>query len=121
MSAGTVLVGLLSSLVGGRIYASTFPQVNAQPTWPAIRFTVVAEEPYADQCGSETTATDDVRVQLDLVALDYDTAQALKASVIAAMATSTPPSVREPGGFESFDVETKTHRVVLDYTLQPSS
>ena len=121
MSTGTILVGLLSALAGGRIYANTFPQEAERPTWPAIRFTVVSEEPYADQCGSETTATDDVRVQLDLVAESYDGVQSLKASVIAAMAAGSPPALREAGGFEAFDAETKTHRVVLDYTLQPSS
>lgn len=122
MSTGTVLVGLLSALVGGRIYASTFPQEPEEPTWPAIRFTVISEEPFADQCGSETTATDDARVQIDVVAATYDQMLSLKASVIAAMAASSaPPAQRETGGFETFDSDTKTHRAVLDYILQPSS
>lgn len=121
MSAGSIVVGLLSALVDGRIYASTFPQEASAPTWPAIRFSVISEEPFADQCGSETTATDDTRVQIDVVAATYDEMLTLKAAVIAAMATSAPPAQRETGGFETFDSDTKTHRAVLDYTLQPSS
>lgn len=121
MSPGTVIVALLSPLVSSRVYASTFPQEPEEPTWPAIRFTVVSVSPVVDQCSSADTDTDDTRVQIDVVSRDYDEMVSLKASVIAAMATSTPGAQREPGGFETFDAETKTHRAVLDFTFQPSS
>lgn len=121
MNPGAVVVSLLSSLVSGRVYASTFPQEPEEPTWPAIRFTVVGVSPVVDQCSSADTDTDDTRVQIDVVSRDYDEMVSLKASVIAAMATSTPAAQREPGGFETFDADTKTHRAVLDFTFQPSS
>jgi hypothetical protein len=121
VSPASVIVDLLGPLVAGRVYASVFPQEDTAPTWPAIRFTVVADTPFPDQCGSEDTDSDDTRVQIDIVADGYDEVLALKAAAIAALATSTPAALREPGGFETYDADTRTHRAVLDYTFQPSS
>lgn len=121
MNPGVILVGLLGSLVGGRVHASVFPQEDSAPTWPAIRFTVVTEDPFPDQCGSEDTDTDDVRVQLDIVATNYDAMRSLKAAVIAAMAASSTPAERQGGGFDTWDAETRTHRAVVDYVFQPST
>jgi hypothetical protein len=116
---GTVLKTALGSLVDGRVHALTFPQLSA-PVWPAIRFTVVADTPFADQCGSEDEETDDIRVQLDVVALAYDDMKTLKSAVIAAMANTTPGAERV-GGFETFDDDTKTNRAVIEYVFHPSS
>lgn len=119
MNVGDVLKATLGSLVGNRVHALTFPQDRA-PVWPAIRFSIVADTPFADQCGSEDEATDDVRVQLDVVALAYDDMKTLKSAVIAAMANTTPGCERV-GGFETFDDETKTNRAVVEYVFHPSS
>jgi hypothetical protein len=121
VSSGSIIVDRLEDLVGGRVYANTFPQEPDLPTWPAIRFTVISEIPFPDQCGSEDTATDDVHVQIDAVSESYDDLLALKALIIAAMALGDVPALRESGGFETFDSETKTHRTILEYTLQPST
>ncbi len=120
MNVGLVIKPALSALVGGRVHAATFPQEPLAPSWPAIRFTVVSDTPFPDQCGSEDEPTDDVRVQLDVVALTYDVMKTLKSSVIAAMASVTPGCERT-GGFETFDAETKTHRAMIEYVFHPSS
>ena len=121
MNVGATIKDVLDGLVAGRVYASTFPQEPNAPTWPAIRFTVVGAAVFADQCGSDDEATDDVQVQIDVVALTYDAMKALRLRVIDAMRDCATPAVRQPGGFETFDATTKTHRAVLDYVFQPSS
>lgn len=121
MNVGATIKDVLDGLVAGRVYASTFPQEPAAPTWPAIRFTVVSASVFADQCGSDDEATDDVQVQLDVVALTYDAMKALRLRVIDAMRDCAVPAVRQAGGFETFDAVTKTHRAVIDYVFQPSS
>lgn len=122
MTPGLVIKTALGPLVGDRVYASTFPQQNNAPTWPAIRFTIIAGEVFPDLCGSETWQTDDVRVQLDVVALEYDQMRSLVQQVISAMGALTdPPARRSAATVETFDAETKTHRAILDYTLHPSS
>lgn len=121
MSPGVVIKDAIGDLVGGRVYANTFPQESASPTWPAVRFTVITETNFPDQCGSDDTATDDVSVQIDVVAQTYDAMRTLKANVITRMATATTPAVRQPGGGEEFDAPTKTHRAILEYLFQPSS
>lgn len=119
MNAGLVIKALVGPLVGDRVYAETFPESRLQ-LWPAIRWSVVSETVFPDQCGSDDEASDDVRVQLDIVALTKDEMKALKSAVIAAMADTDPGSERA-GGFETFDSDTKTHRGVIDYIFHPSS
>ena len=86
-----------------------------------MRFTVISENNFPDQCGSDDTDTDDVSVQIDVVAQTYDAMRTLKANVITRMAAATTPAVRQPGGGEVFDSATKTHRAILEYLFQPSS
>lgn len=121
MNVGVTIKDVLDGLVDGRVYASTFPQEPNVPTWPAIRFTVVNATVFPDQCGSDDEATDDVQVQLDVVARTYDAMKALRLRVIDAMRDCATPAVRQQGGFETFDAATKTHRAVVDYVFQPSS
>lgn len=122
MNPGQVVKTALGPLVNGRVYASTFPQQPNIPTWPSIRFTVVGGEVFPDLCGSEVWQTDDVRVQLDVVATEYDQMRSLVQQVISAMAAVVdPPSRRAAPTVETFDAETKTHRSVLEYSLHPSS
>jgi hypothetical protein len=118
MNAGIVIKAALGSLVGDRVHASTFPETRLQD-WPAIRFTVVSDTPFPDQCGSDDEASDDVRVQIDVVAMTYDEMKALKSAVIAAMA-DTDPGCERAGGFETYDADTKTHRAHIDYVFHPS-
>jgi hypothetical protein len=119
MNVGVVIKTALDALVDGRVHALIFPE-EALATWPAIRFTVVSDVPFADQCGSEEEASDDVHIQLDVVAESYDEMKALKSAVIAAMANTTPGCERV-GGFETPDEETKTYRAVVEYVFHPSS
>jgi len=112
----------LRALVSDRVYPNRFPQGNALPVWPAIRYTIVFSDPAASICGTDPdVAADDTRVQIDIVAETYSGMRTLKANVITALDATDPPSKREPGGFETFDEETRTHRAVLDYTFHPSS
>lgn len=110
----------LGPLVGDRVYPNDFPQVSTAPVWPAIRYTL-SNDPAASVCGTNDEDTDDVDAQLDVVAKTFAGMRALKAQVIAALENTDPPCSRQPGGFETFDFETKTHRAVLKYLFQQSS
>lgn len=117
---GGVVFDALKSLVSNRCYPNTFPQPPKVPIWPAIRYTVISQEPVPDICGTDVGDTDDTRVQIDCVAASYGDAYALRQSVIAAMQLVAPPCLRD-GGFETYDSETKTHRMSVDYLFHPSS
>lgn len=122
MNPGVIIKTALGPLVGDRVYANTFPQQNIAPTWPSIRFTVVGGEVFPDLCGSEVSETDDVRVQLDVVALEYDQMRTLVQQVISAMGMITdPPARRSLPTTETFDAGTKTHRAIIEYSFHPSS
>lgn len=113
----------LGSLVGGRVYPNVFPQPQGtpnKPRWPAIRYSLTYGST-PDICGVPGHSLDDVRAQLDIVADSYGAAVILRDQVISALDSTSPPSIRQDGGFETFDVETKTHRVVLEYVFYPSS
>ena len=120
MIEGTVYT-LLNGLVGGRCYPSHFPQESDLPTWPAIRYTVIGQDDEETICGTDAVGTDDVRVQIDGVAKTHGAVLALRDQIITALQNTDPPCSRQPGGFQTFDEETKTHRVVLDYVFQQSS
>lgn len=121
MSVGIVLYNALQSLVSGRVYPGEFPQEPELPTWPAIRYAVISEDVFASLGGSEDDTADDVRVQIDIVDKSYDGMRALKRQVIAALASTDPPAVRQDGGFDTVDPDTGTHRAVIEYVFQPSS
>lgn len=117
-----IVFSALRNLVNGRCWPNHFMQPDqGPPTWPAIRYTVIASEPTPDIEGTADVLLDDVRVQLDLVDRTYGGVATLRDEVIAVMETLSPPAVRQPSGFETFDVETKTHRVVLEYVFYQSS
>ena len=116
-----IVFSALKGLVGNRCFPNTFMQQDRLPSWPAIRYTVIGSDPTPDIMGTADVLLDDVRVQIDVVDLTYGGAVVLRDRVIAAMSTLTPPAVRQPSGFETFDAETKTHRVVLEYVFYPSS
>jgi hypothetical protein len=112
----------LTGLVGGRCYPNTFIQPDGSlPTWPAIRYTVISTDPTPDIEGTADTLLDDVRVQIDFVAKTYGGALTLSHQAIAAINAISPPALREPGGFQTYDAETKTHRVAHEFVFYQSS
>lgn len=122
MAIPEILTAYLTGLVGGRIYPSRFPQPqdNQAPIWPAIRYTMISDIPGSSLCGNDY-GIDDVRVRLDLVAQTYLDMRQLKVDVTNALDVTDPPSLRQAGGFEVFDADTKTHRASLEYVFYPSS
>jgi hypothetical protein len=111
----------LRGLVADRIWPNRFAQGDPLPTWPALRYTVVSRDTVVSLCGTTSEADDDVRVQIDIVAKTYTQMDTLKAQVIAALDGTDPPCTRQSGGFETYDVETTTHRAVIDFLFQQSS
>lgn len=114
-----VMFTALRGLVNDRVYPNTFPQ-GSVPVWPSIRFVVLSQDAIEDITGTESVITDDVRLQIDVVAKTYGAAITLRDQAINALQNLDPPCVRV-GGFEEFDSETTTHRCVLDYVFHPSS
>lgn len=114
---------LLSPLVAtGLCTPSRFVQHDPPrvPEWPAIRYTVISSDNEETVCGTDSVATDDVRVQIDVVAKTHGGMLTLRDQVITALMANNPPPARQ-GGFQTYDEETKTHRAVLDYVFQQSS
>lgn len=121
MSVHTTIRSIVGSLVAQRYYANRFPQETGAPTWPAIRGTVINRDNDVDQCGAGELSEENVSVQLDVCALTYDEAETLFGQVSTAMAAASPPWIRQPGGFETFDHEAKVHRITRDWVLYQSS
>jgi len=115
-----VVFGALKNLVSNRCYPNTFPQPPAVPIWPAIRYTIISSVNEADLCGTDTVDTDDTRVQVDVVAKTEGAAATLRDQVITAMQTTDPPCARD-GWFETYEAETETHRISLDFIFYASS
>lgn len=118
MSHEATLFVALGGLVANRCYPHSFPQSPALPTWPAIRYTIVGGVVYKANEGN--TGTDDVRVQVDIVAASYDQAAALSTQVRTALEALDYPAVLNTAPAYSFDPETKTHRYLQDWQLCPS-
>lgn len=121
MTVQTAVFGALKGLVGNRCYPNTFMQGANLPTWPAIRYVLTNGEPDATLCGSNAEDEDDIDVQIDIAAETYEAMRLLKIAVLAALQSTDPPCVRQAGGFETYDTETKTHRASLTYLFQASS
>ena len=109
----------LKTLVGNRVAPVVFPQPPAVPTWPAIRVTIDLS-PLIDICGDGDDATANTRVQLDVVAKDYEQARSLRLNVKAQMEAFAPPATLEFSSSE-YDAETKTYREILQYSVHGSS
>lgn len=120
MSVPQVVYTALRGLVSDRCWPNRFAQPDAAPVWPAIRYVVVDAAAEAGLCGTDSEDTDDVRVQIDLVASTYALMRTLKAQAIAALAATDPPCSRV-SSFETYDAETRTHRAMLEYVFQQSS
>lgn len=117
-----VVYSALKDLVGGRCYPLTFeqPKGKALPTWPAIRYVVLSSDSAPDICGTDDVTSDDVLVQIDLVASSYSEVLALQAQAIDALQAASEPNTRERTSQE-YDVETKTYRVSMDYLFMQST
>lgn len=116
------LFATLRPLVSNRVYPVVFPQpVTGQPpVWPAIRYTIISSVPVEDLCGDGDDQTADVRVQLDVVAGTYAAMRALRLQVMEKMRVFDTPA-RLALSVDEYDVETKTHRGILDYDVHGSS
>jgi hypothetical protein len=121
MSVDTALHAALDPIFTSRVWANAFPQEPGTPAVPAVRFVVVSGDPTLDICAEDNEDTDDIRVQLDVIAATYAALKTIKAQVINAMKGLTPPAVRQPGGFEAFDDDVRAHRWSVDYVFSQSS
>lgn len=112
----------LNSLVSNRVYRINFPQPPATPTWPAVRYTFISSDFEATWCGDAGEQGADHLVQLDIVDLESKGASSfinLGNSVKSAL-KSAHPEYHLSTQSEDFDSETKTLRMVLEYTIQNS-
>jgi hypothetical protein len=128
---GGVVREALRGLVNDHCYPSRFPQeaiaspgtttaVLNEPTWPAIRYTLVNAQNDATHCGTDGRDTDNTTVQIDVVAKTYGAMSTLVDEVINALMVVEPPCLRD-GYIEVWDAETKTHRGILTYTFFAST
>lgn len=110
------------ALPGGRfsIYPDAFPQAPKSPVWPAVRYTIVGGSLDEDLCGAGDEETDDVRVQVDVVAVDSSERSRIMRAVRAAMKL-VPYSVLQAPPVNSRDEETKTFRAMADWMIHGSS
>lgn len=124
MSVPSNIFAVLGPLVSSRCYPNTFLQATGSlPAWPAIRYVILSETPYPDQCGTETVTAgdaDDSRVQIDIVDNTYAGMRALKSAAMSALSASDQ-WVRQGAGFEEYDAETKTHRAALIFEFRANS
>lgn len=131
MSIDTVIFSALGSLVSNRVYPVMFPEELIDPpkiqqadvpypTWPAIRYQLIAGDNADTICGTDVEDTDNSEYQIDIVDSTYDGMRALVISAVAALQTTDPPCSRNFKA-EDFDPETKTFRCILRYTFYPSS
>ena len=112
----------LNSLVSNRVYRLTFPQPPSVPVWPSIRYTFISADFEATWCGDAGEQGADHLIQIDVVDLESKGVSAfisLCNSVKSALKSATP-QYHLTSQFEAFDEETKTLRMVLEYTVQNS-
>lgn len=121
MSLKADLFDALRGLVSDRCYPDTFPQEPNTPTWPAIRYTVAGGTITGDICGSGTEETDDIRMQIDAVAVTHKDRDALKTAIRAALLTFSPPCVLDSPSLDRYDSETKTFISSQDFIFSGSS
>jgi len=111
------LYSRLGPIVSGRAFPVTFPQ-EPLPTWPAIRYTPTGGAIEKTNCGDANDG--DVSVQVDIVAKEFAHLIPLLASVRSSLSSFSVPCVLESEPAFEYDSETKTHRVILQYTIAGS-
>ena len=118
----SVVNSACKSIFANRFYPTTFVQKDGgMPRWPAGRYTIIDAVPSPTVCGTDDETTDDVRVQIDVVADTLAECMSLTADVIDALSATEPPCVRDSGPRYLFDEPTRTHRAVMDFIFYPSS
>jgi hypothetical protein len=119
---GAALVLALSPLVSGRVYWDHFPQPPAAPIWPSMRYTWVSQTPDQRWCGDGDEESAEYRLQIDIVLLESKGKSQLTAMgrQVKALIKSTFPGWRRESQFSDFDFETKTNRMMLDYSISTS-
>jgi hypothetical protein len=113
----------LNGLVQNRVYRLIFPQPPAAPVWPAIRYTFVSTVPRATWCGDNGEAGAEYRLQIDVVDAEskgftsfITFCNSVKSSIKAANV-----DYHLENQLEDFDEETKTLRMILEYSIFTSN
>lgn len=118
----SVVASACKGIFDNRFYPNTFKQKDGGlPQWPAGRYTVIDSVPSETICGTDDETTDDVRVQIDVVALTLAECKVKVTAVIAAMQGLDPPCTRDSGPAYGPDEETRTHRARIDFIFYPST
>ena len=118
-----VIYAALRGLVGDRCYRTRWPQEAAEPNkpnLPRIRYTLSGtNEPTIT--GTDTTATDNTRAVIEVVARTAGAMEVLRDQVIVALQTTDPPCTRSEDYIELWDADTKTDRCILQYEFHAST
>lgn len=130
MSIETAIIAALGAIPelqlqagGAAVYQDDFPQPEGKtsPHWPALRFTLAGGTVHEDICGDGDPETDDVRIQLDVVAVTTAERRLIWGKVRQAMKSIDPPAVLQGPPTMSRDSETKTYRAMGDWMIYGSS
>jgi len=106
---------------GGRAYPLIFPRSPTVPVTPAVRYTIIGGQNDPDICGAGPAETDNIRIQIDIVSVDYKVCRSLRLLVITAMESMTTPTLRDGPGFDDFDSELKLYKHTIDFLTYPST
>jgi hypothetical protein len=121
---GGVIYAALRGLVNDRCYATRWPQEETEnPTkrnLPRIRYALSGNnEPTIT--GTDTTATDNTRAVIDVVAPSYGAMVTLRDQVIVALQSTDPPCHRDGDFIETWDPDTKADRCILQFEFHAST
>jgi Protein of unknown function (DUF3168) len=105
--------------LGQRVWPEIMPQSNA--TYPAAIYQHISSTPYVTICGTNE-AGDDVRIQVDIYATEFDAALSIRSAVIAAMqAITVCPVHRVSDNPAPFDDDGRLFRRSIDFVFSLSS
>jgi hypothetical protein len=121
VSLKTDIFDAIGSLVSGQCLPDKFDQESGAPIVPAIRYTLVGGTTWADLEGDGDASTDDIRIQIDWIAITAEARDALTPLIRAAMKTLSPPCLMDGPPVTRFDAETKTYRATADWISHGSS
>jgi hypothetical protein len=117
----------VSGLVGTRVYPGVMPEAlpNAQPTLPAIVYTVVDDVPQNALAEAASARLYNARVQMDCYARAtssggaYATAHQVAAAVQNVIGNLTDPALNSTAATrrDLYDNTTTYHRVSMDFTV----
>ena len=105
--------------LGTRVWPELVPQSNA--TYPCAVYQHISSTPDVTICGTDE-AGDDVRIQVDIYATEFDAALAIRSAVIAAMQGITAcPVHRESDNPAPFDEDGRLFRRSIDFVFSLSN